>query len=98
MNENEMKTENSAEALALADINEEKSPAFEAEKRCEIRRLRRGEQKQLMTRRIIPMIMLFPQRKKKKKQASRPPTRRKPRGKKLRRKNPRTKIPMAAAR
>ncbi len=31
MNENEMKTENSAEALALADINEEKSPAFEAE-------------------------------------------------------------------
>lgn len=31
MNENEMKTENSAEALALADINEEKSPAFEDE-------------------------------------------------------------------
>ncbi len=31
MNENEMKTENSAEATALADINEEKSPAFEAE-------------------------------------------------------------------
>ena len=31
MNENEMKTENSAEALALADINEEKSPAFDAE-------------------------------------------------------------------
>lgn len=31
MNENEMKTENSAEALALADINEEKLPAFEAE-------------------------------------------------------------------
>lgn len=31
MNENEMKTENSAEATVLADINEEKSPAFEAE-------------------------------------------------------------------
>lgn len=36
MNENEMKTENSAEATALADINEEKSPAAETESGMEL--------------------------------------------------------------